>query len=87
MADPVLYASFLVRLWRDPATDIAAEQEPVWMDELESIQTGRAWQFQGLERLLPLVAEDKESRPTPSSEEQNSRWIDRFTEMETKTSC
>lgn len=56
MAETALYASFLLRLWREPAADVAAEQAPVWMGELESIQTGCAWQFQGLERLLPLVA-------------------------------
>lgn len=53
---PVLYASFLLRLWRDPAAGVAHGQEPVWMGELESIQTGRAWRFQGLEPLLPLLA-------------------------------
>lgn len=56
MAESALYASFIVRMWREPASDIATEQAPVWMGELESIQTGRTWQFLGLERLLPLLA-------------------------------
>lgn len=51
-----LYASFILPLWRDPAAVVADEQAPAWKGELESIQTGRAWQFQGLERLLPLLA-------------------------------
>jgi hypothetical protein len=50
------YASFMVRLWRDPAPAAGPEQEPVWLGELESIQTGRAWQFEGLEPLLALMA-------------------------------
>lgn len=50
------YASFMVRMWRNSVAVAGLEQEPVWMGELESIQTGRAWQFQGLESLLPLLA-------------------------------
>ena len=54
MAASDLYASFIVRLWHEPPAE--GTIEPVWMGELESIQTGRAWRFQGLERLLPLLA-------------------------------
>ena len=50
------YASFMVRMWREPAPEGADTQEPAWMGELESIQTGRAWRFQGLEPLLELLA-------------------------------
>jgi hypothetical protein len=50
------YASFMVRMWRSPVATAAHEHEPVWMGELESIQTGRAWQFEGLEPLLALMA-------------------------------
>jgi hypothetical protein len=32
------------------------EQGPVWMGEMESIQTGRTHRFQGLEQLQPLLA-------------------------------
>lgn len=49
------YASFMVRMWRNSVAVAGLEQEPVWMGELESIQTGRAWQFQGLEPLLSLL--------------------------------
>lgn len=38
VAEPVIYASFLVRLWREPAADVA--QGPAWMGERESTQTG-----------------------------------------------
>ena len=31
-------------------------EAPAWMCEMESIQTGGAWQFQGLEPILPLLA-------------------------------
>jgi hypothetical protein len=66
MAESALYASFIVRMWREPASDVAAEQAPVCMGELESIQTGRAWQFQGLEPLLPLLAGQLAAGPCAS---------------------
>jgi hypothetical protein len=56
MAESVLYASFIVRLWRDPPTEGADAHGPAWMGELESIQTGRAWRFQGLDPLPGLLA-------------------------------
>lgn len=52
----VLYASFMLRLWRESAGEAVDREAPVWMGEVESIQTGRAWRFQGLEPLLELVA-------------------------------
>ncbi len=72
MAESALYASFIVRMWREPASDVAAEQAPAWMGELESIQTGRAWQFQGLEPLLPLLAAQLAGDPPapPGTQEQ-----------------
>jgi hypothetical protein len=56
MAETAHYASFIVRLWHETAVETTGQEEPHWMGELESIQTGRAWQFQGLEPLLPLLA-------------------------------
>ncbi|MCB0055523.1 MAG: hypothetical protein KDE20_00085 [Caldilineaceae bacterium] len=56
MAEPTRYASFIVRLWRESANAATDAGEPVWMGELESIQTGHARQFQGLNSLLPLLA-------------------------------
>ena len=66
------YASFMVRMWRNSVAVAGLEQEPVWMGELESIQTGRAWQFQGLEPLLPLLAAQLagDSPTFPSTKEQ-----------------
>ena len=60
------YASFMVRLWRDPADTAGPEQEPVWVGELESIQTGRTWQFQDLEPLLALLASHLPAKTTRS---------------------
>ena len=34
MAEPVLYAFFIVRLWRDPPTEGADAQGPAWTGEL-----------------------------------------------------
>jgi hypothetical protein len=56
MAERARYASFIVRLWCEPAGEAVNREAPIWMGELESIQTGRAWQFEGLEPLLPLLA-------------------------------
>jgi hypothetical protein len=56
MPEAILYASFIVRLWRDSPPEGANAHGPAWMGELESIQTGRAWQFQGLEPLPGLLA-------------------------------
>ena len=66
------YASFMVRMWRDPTVTASPEQEPSGLGELESIQTGRAWQFQGLEPLLPLLAAQLagDSPTFPSTKEQ-----------------
>ncbi len=63
MAESALYASFIVRLWREPAADVANEQAPVWMGELESIQTGRAWQFQGVATLVDLLTAQLPATP------------------------
>lgn len=60
------YASFMVRMWRNSVAVAGLEQEPVWMGELESIQTGRAWQFQGLEPLLELLAAQLAGGPATS---------------------
>ena len=67
-----LYASFMLRLWREPVAEATDQEAPVWMGELESIQTGRAWQFQGLEPLVPLLAAQLAGDPPtfPSTKEQ-----------------
>lgn len=51
------YASFMIRLWRAPAEQDARGEEPGWMGEIESVQTGRTWQFRGVEALPELLAE------------------------------
>ncbi|MCP4212921.1 MAG: hypothetical protein GY764_15795 [Halieaceae bacterium] len=48
------YASFMVRLWRDPDRD-SDDDELVWMVEVESVQTGRTWQLQDVESLTALL--------------------------------
>lgn len=73
MAEPTRYASFIVRLWRESAGDATDAAEPVWMGELESIQTGRNWRFQGLVQLPALVAAQLAENPSafPAIEEQS----------------
>jgi len=56
------YTSFMVRLWRD----LSGEQkdDPVWMGEIESVQTGRTWQFQGVEFLFALLEQQLDDSST-----------------------
>ncbi len=66
------YASFMVRMWRDPTVTASPEQEPIWLGELESIQTGRAWQFQGVAALVDLLAAQLPAAPSQPDETENS---------------
>jgi len=53
---PVEYASFLLRLWRTRRSDAP----PAWQVEIEHIQSGQRWSFDGLDealRWLPRQAE------------------------------
>lgn len=52
--DPVSYASFMIRVWRDPAGESDAE-EPMWVGEIESVQSGQVVPFRGLEALAELL--------------------------------
>lgn len=48
------YASFMIRVWRE--VDSAADtEEPVWLGEVESIQTGLLVPFKGLQGLVELL--------------------------------
>lgn len=55
MMSELHYASFMVRLWREP--EAASGNETAWQGELESVQTGQTWRFQGLDALQGLMAE------------------------------
>lgn len=57
MDDQPNYVSFMVRLWRDPAETEAGAPRPLLVGELESVQTGRSWQFRGLDGLLDLLTQ------------------------------
>ena len=54
MSEPVTYASFMIRVWRDPARESDAE-EPAWAGEIESVQSGHIVQFRGVEALVELL--------------------------------
>ena len=54
MADPVSYASFMIRVWREAAAE-PGEEEPIWVGEIESVQSGRVVPFRGLEALAKLL--------------------------------
>jgi hypothetical protein len=50
MDDVANYASFIIRMWRAPAQE-SEQDEPLWMGEIESIQSGVVLSFRGLEDL------------------------------------
>ena len=63
---PEDYVSFLLRLWRDQATD---DRRGAWHGEIEHIQTGVRWSFSTLGDLLAflhqaVVAPQAISQPT-----------------------
>ena len=66
------YASFMVRMWRDPTGEAVNREAPDWLGELESIQTGRAWQFQGVAALVDLLAAQLPAAPSQPDETENS---------------
>lgn len=51
------YASFLVRMWREPALKGRSPDAP-WKGELEHIQSGRHWAFDGLEELFTALRQE-----------------------------
>lgn len=52
MTDPPTYISFLIRLWREEGID---QPTTGWQGEVEHIQTGQRWPFQGLDELFDLI--------------------------------
>jgi hypothetical protein len=56
MASPTIYASFLIRLWREVSTDATA---PIadWQGEVEHIQSGQCWVFDTWDKLLVFLGE------------------------------
>ncbi|MFN8495117.1 MAG: hypothetical protein U0350_46370 [Caldilineaceae bacterium] len=62
--DPEEYESFVVRIWRKPATNL---QERTWSGEIEQIQNGVRWGFCTLSDLLAFLqqAAGAEGTTTP----------------------
>lgn len=54
MDDVANYASFIIRMWCAPAQE-SEQDEPLWMGEIESIQSGVVVSFKGLEALAELA--------------------------------
>jgi len=48
------YSSYLIRFWREPA----GASGSAWKGELEHIQSGRPWAFDGLEELLAALRQE-----------------------------
>ena len=51
------YASFLIRLWQEEKAAEPAGTQATWHGEIESIQSGERWPFQGLDLLPDLLEE------------------------------
>jgi hypothetical protein len=64
MDDVANYASFIIRIWRAPAQE-SQQDKPLWMGEVESIQSGVVLSFRGLEELAELLLGSLTTRATP----------------------
>jgi len=53
MSTSTTYASYLVRLWRQPVAESDGAVE--WQGEVEHIQSGQQWRFECLPDLLTLL--------------------------------
>ena len=62
--DPPNYISFLVRLWREPASELP-EQNAGWQGEVEHIQSGQCWKFDGLVQLFDTIRRQMEDLDKP----------------------
>ena len=62
--DSPTYISFLVRLWREPTSELP-EQAAGWQGEVEHIQSGRRWRFDGLDQLFAAIRRQVEGREEP----------------------
>ena len=63
---PPTYVSFLIRLWREPTSQLP-EQAADWQGEVEHIQSGRRWMFDGLDQLFDSIRRKVESLEEPES--------------------
>lgn len=64
MIHPPTYMSFLIRLWREPASELS-EQTAGWQGEVEHIQSGRRWMFDGLDELFASIRQKVEGSAEP----------------------
>lgn len=53
MTSMAIYQSYLVRLWREPASSDSFPSE--WHGEIENIQSSQCWSFDKLDDLLEFV--------------------------------
>ncbi len=60
------YISFLIRLWREPASELAG-QSAGWQGEVEHIQSGRKWKFCNLDDVLTFLRRQVETMELPGS--------------------
>jgi hypothetical protein len=71
LSEPIQYASFLIRIWREsPAGE--APQGAVWQAEVEHIQSSRRWTYTTVPGLLAFLRQQAENIPAdlPQQEEE-----------------
>ncbi len=61
---PPNYISFLIRLWREPTSELP-EQAAGWQGEVEHIQSGRRWLFESLDQLFASIRQEAEGLEEP----------------------
>jgi len=61
---PPTYVSFLIRLWREPTSQLSG-QTAGWQGEVEHIQSGRRRKFDGLDQLFATIRKKVEGLEEP----------------------
>jgi hypothetical protein len=59
MSTPLQYASFLIRMWRQPCSNLS-RGDTGWQCEVEHIQSGEHWTFNTLSDLLAFLRRQAE---------------------------
>jgi hypothetical protein len=57
---PTTYVSFLVRLWREPRSELP-ETSADWQGKVEHIQSGERWAFCTIDELLDFLRRQAEA--------------------------
>jgi hypothetical protein len=62
LSEPIQYASFLIRIWREGRVG-DVPQGAVWQAEVEHIQSSRRWTYKTVPGLLAFLRQQAENIP------------------------